>query len=64
MTEVCKESPEGARSHHLCLLGSPNAGKSSLLNHLVKKHISAVSNKAGTTDFASFGVLTDLNLRA
>ena len=63
MTEVCRDSPSGARSHQLTLLGAPNAGKSSLLNQLVSKHISATSPKAGTTDSASFGVFTDLNSR-
>jgi len=42
------------------LLGAPNAGKSSLLNALVGKNISAVSNKYNTTDEASKGLFTDV----
>lgn len=58
LTLPCKESPEGARSLELCLLGAPNAGKSSLLNNFVERQISAVSNKASTTDEATLGVYT------
>ena len=47
----------------VALIGAANAGKSSLLNHLVNKHISAVSNKASTTDEAIMGVYTDVQNR-
>lgn len=33
----------------LCLVGSPNAGKSSLMNILSKRDVSIVSNESGTT---------------
>lgn len=64
LTKLCKESPEGARSLELTLLGAPNAGKSSLFNYLVDRQISAVSNKVNTTDEAVLGVYTDLESRA
>ena len=56
----CTESPQGSRFVQACLLGAPNAGKSSLVNCLVGKNISAVSNKYNTTDEASKGIFTDV----
>jgi len=46
---LCNDSPLGAKSHKSCFLGAPNAGKSSLLNLLIHRTVSAVSNKANTT---------------
>jgi GTPase Era involved in 16S rRNA processing len=43
----------------VCILGAPNAGKSSLINRLVNKNISAVSDKANTTSDIITGVLTN-----
>lgn len=50
----------GARSLKSSFLGAPNAGKSSLLNLLVNKEVSAVSNKVNTTQESTLGVYTDL----
>tara|TARA_Y100000588_G_C14269116_1_gene931432 strand:- start:687 stop:2000 length:1314 start_codon:yes stop_codon:yes gene_type:complete len=44
-TEVINEAPE----FKVALLGRPNAGKSSLINLLVKEDFSIVSDQAGTT---------------
>ena len=59
----CLESPMGARSHSVSLLGAPNAGKSSLFNQIVQKNISAVSNKQNTTDETTEGVYTDIEAK-
>ena len=56
-------SPPGSRSIEACLLGAPNAGKSSLLNAIVGKGVSAVSNKYNTTDEVSRGIYTDIDER-
>jgi GTPase len=40
----------GGKSLEVCVLGAANAGKSSLMNSLVGKNVSAVSDKYGTTD--------------
>lgn len=56
---LCKDSPFGAKSLKSCFLGAPNAGKSSLLNHLINKTVSAVSNKVNTTSEPTMGVFTD-----
>ena len=58
---LCKDSPVGARSHKSCLLGAPNAGKSSIMNLLVNRDVSAVSNKYNTTSDPTLGVYTDVN---
>lgn len=40
------------------ILGSPNTGKSSLLNELIKEKVTIVSNKAQTTQSVILGILT------
>jgi GTP-binding protein Era len=63
MDEVFKDSPIGSRSLEACLLGAPNAGKSSLMNFIVGKNVSAVSDKYNTTDEAVKGIYTDFDER-
>lgn len=49
----------GAKQIEVCILGAPNAGKSSILNYMTERNISAVSNKYNTTDTAKVGLYTD-----
>lgn len=58
---LCQDSPIGSRTLKSCLLGAPNAGKSSILNLMVNRKVSAVSNKYNTTVDPTFGVYTDQN---
>lgn len=46
-----------------CLLGAANAGKSTLMNTIVGKQVSAVSDKYNTTDEATEGIYTHLEDR-
>jgi GTPase len=61
--EVFKESPMGSKSIEACLLGAPNAGKSSLLNLIVGSNVSAVSDKYNTTDAPTKGIFTHFDRR-
>jgi GTP-binding protein Era len=56
-------SPIDAKHLEIGILGPPNAGKSSLLNYIVGRNISAVSGKYGTTYETIQGVYTDVNER-
>eukprot|EP00347_Sterkiella_histriomuscorum_P018863 403343883 len=57
------ESPQGAKHLDVCILGAPNAGKSSIINFMVDREISAVSNKYNTTDEAVLGLYTDYDTK-
>ncbi len=49
------------KSGFVSIIGFPNAGKSTLLNHLLKWRLSIVTNKVQTTRKSILGILTDNN---
>lgn len=60
---VFRDSPMGSRSLEAVIIGAPNSGKSSLMNVLVNKNVSAVSDKYNTTDDPVTGIYTDIGER-
>ncbi|SBT44892.1 GTPase Era, putative (ERA) [Plasmodium ovale wallikeri] len=57
------EQPENPKFLKIALIGAPNAGKSSLLNSILNKTISAVSPKINTTKQDIKGIYTKDNVQ-
>ena len=52
------EVPDGRRFGFVAIVGAPNVGKSTFINHIIGKKISIVSPKAQTTRTNVLGIIT------
>ncbi|CAM9549827.1 unnamed protein product [Scytosiphon promiscuus] len=50
--------PEGFRTGYVTIIGSPNVGKSTLMNNMIGDRLSIVTPKAGTTRHRITGIVT------
>jgi GTPase len=58
MQLVGQDVKEGFRTGFVTIIGSPNVGKSTLMNHMIGDRLSIVTPKAQTTRHRIMGIVT------